>query len=268
LVNGSLLEYTWLNELLDGGLDTQIQLAVNHVPLDSKPVFICMKPHFEDYLRVFERYKAAGKEFYAIHLSDEYGSDPIHWYKWCKHVFRPYLRPDTEANVTYFPLGPHIVTKETRELKDRKLAWSFFGTGWNDREAKMNGLKAIKPNSYTFYESWMDSKQLKAKEYSEVCLNSLFMPCPAGQNVETFRFYEALEHGVIPIYIRQSEKDIHFKFLGGHLPLVVIDSWEAVQKTILVFLQKPELLQEYRSKLLAAWADWKAELKSSFKALT
>ena len=268
LVNGSLLEYAWLNELLDGGLDNQCQLSVDHTPLDSKPVFVCMKPHFEDYLKVFERYKAAGKEFYAIHLSDEYGTDPIHWYRWCKNVFRPYLRPDTEGKVTFIPLGPYRSTKETRELKDRKLAWSFFGTGWNNREAKMNGLKSIEPNSYAFYESWMNSKQLKHKEYSEVCLNSLFMPCPAGQNVETFRFYEALEHGVIPIYIRQSEEDLHFKFLGGHLPLVVMDSWEAVQQTILVFLQKPELLQEYRSKLLAAWTDWKAELKSSFKALT
>jgi GR25 family glycosyltransferase involved in LPS biosynthesis len=268
LINGSLLEYAWLNELLDGELDNQTQLAVDHTPLDSKPIFVCMKPHFDDYLKVFERYKAAGKEFYAIHLSDEYGTDPIHWYKWCKHVFRPYVRPDTEANVSYLPLGPYTTTKETRELKDRKLIWSFFGTGWNDREAKMNGLKAIQPNSYAFYESWMNSKQLKSKEYSEVCLNSLFMPCPAGQNVETFRFYEALEHGVIPIYIRQSEEDLHFKFIGSHLPLVVIDSWEAVQKTILVFVQKPEILQEYRSKLLTAWADWKTELKKSFKALT
>jgi len=270
LVNGSLLEYEWLNGLLGGELDNQKQLDVDHEPLDSKPVFICMKPHFDDYLRVFQRYKMAGKEFYAIHLSDEHGSDPIMWYKWCKHVFRPYVRPDTVdmTNVTHFPLGPHRSTKDNRELKDRKLIWSFFGTGWRDREAKMEGIKNIQPNSFMFYKTWMDSQQLTSKDYSETCLNSLFMPCPPGQSVETFRFYEALEHGVIPMYVRDGEDDLHFKMLASHLPLVDLDSWDTVRKAIIVFLQKPELLQEYRSKILGAWADWKAELKKEFQVLT
>jgi hypothetical protein len=181
-------------------------------------------------------------------------------------VYRPYVRPDSGTNVTYIPLGPYQPTKSVRELKDRKLIWSFYGTGWNDREAKLEGLKAIQPNTYNFFKTWMDSQQLDSKTYSEVCLNSIFMPCPPGQNVETFRFYEALEHGVIPLYVRHGE-DIHFEFMAKHLPLVVLDSWDAVQKALIVFLQKPELLQEYRSKLLAAWADWKAELKQSFQAL-
>jgi GR25 family glycosyltransferase involved in LPS biosynthesis len=269
LVNGSLLEYEWLNGLLEGGLDNQKQLPVDHEPLDSKPIFICMKPHFDDYLKVFKRYKMAGKEFYAIHLSDEHSSDPIEWYKSCKHVFRPYVRHDTAdmANVTHIPLGYYRSTKLTRELKERKLIWSFFGTGWSEREKKMEQIKYIEPNSYNFYNNWMDSKQLSHKEYSEMCLNSVFMPCPPGQNVETFRFYEALEHGVVPIYIYGGEDDLHFKLLAKHLPLVVLDSWDSVKNAIIVFLQKPELLNEYRSKILIAWADWKIELKKTFSAL-
>jgi len=93
------------------------------------------------------------------------------------------------------------------------------------------------------------------------------MPCPSGQNVETFRFYEALEHGVIPIYVRSSEEELHFKFLAKNLPLVVLDSWDNVKQVIGVFLQKPELLQEYRSKLLSAWNDWKVELKKEIQAM-
>jgi hypothetical protein len=112
----------------------------------------------------------------------------------------------------------------------------------------------------------MNANQLSAEKYSELCLSSIFMPCPAGQNVETFRFYEALEHGVIPIYIRQGEDDLHFKFLAGHLPLIVIDSWDQVKEVIGMFLQKRNLLDAYRSKLLEAWADWKVELKKMFEA--
>lgn len=269
LVNGSLLEYEWLNGLLSGGLDGQIQIPVDHEPLDNCPVFVCMKPHFNDYLQVFSRYKAAGKEFYAIHLSDEHGSDPIDWYADCKHVYRSYIRPDIVGmtNVTIMPLGPYRSTTATCELKDRKLAWSFYGTAWKDREAKIGSLKAITPNSFTFYKSWLDAEQLKASDYSNTCLNSLFMPCPPGQSVETFRFYEALEHGCVPLYVRNGEDDLHFRFLGSHLPLVVIDSWADIAKVVAVFLQKPELIVEYRSKLLTAWSIWKGDLKNAMSNL-
>jgi GR25 family glycosyltransferase involved in LPS biosynthesis len=269
LVNGSLLEYEWLNGLLGGGLDNQVQVSVDHEPLDCLPIFVCMKPHFPEYLEVFQRYKMAGKEFYAIHLSDEHASDPVHWYADCKHVFRPYMNSKVAgmSNVTIIPLGPYRSTNLTRELNDRHLAWSFYGTGWNDREAKIGGLKAITPNSYTFYNSWLDAEQLKKDVYSETCLNTLFMPCPPGQSVETFRFYESLEHGCIPLYVRDGENDLHFKFLGSHLPLVVIDSWTDVPKVVAVFLQKPELIKEYRSKLLTAWSIWKNELKNTISNL-
>ena len=113
----------------------------------------------------------------------------------------------------------------------------------------------------------MNSNQLTSEKYTETCLNSIFMPCPHGQNVETFRFYEALEHGVIPIYIRDGEEDLHFKLLAKNLPLVVFDSWNVVKQSISVFLQKPELLQEYRSKVLIAWNDWKVELKSKLDSI-
>jgi hypothetical protein len=158
---------------------------------------------------------------------------------------------------------PYSSTELKRELKDRKLIWSFFGTGWNDRESKMEDIKSIQPNAHVFFDSWMNSNQLSHEKYSEICINSIFMPCPPGQNVETFRFYEALEHGSIPIYIRNGEDDLHFKMLANRLPLLVLDSWSTVKEAISVFLQKPELLQEYRSKLLSAWNDWKIELKKN-----
>jgi len=269
LVNGSLLEYGWLNNLLDGGLDGQTQLPVDHEPLDNSPIFVCMKPHFVDYLQVFERYRVAGKEFYAIHLSDEHGNDPIDWYRSCKHIYRPYVRTDVVemSNVTIVPLGPYRSTSLVRELKDRKFVWSFYGTGWQNRESKVEDLKSLGPNSYNFFENWLDAKQLKGDVYSDTCLNSLFMPCPPGQNVETFRFYEALDHGVIPIYVRNGEDDLHFNFLASHLPLVIIDSWSNIKNIVSVFLQKPELLQEYRSKLIGAWNNWKVELKKVLSIL-
>jgi hypothetical protein len=224
-----------------------------------------MKPHFNEYIQVFRNYKDAKKEFYVIHLSDEYANDPIDWYEWATHVYRPYVRNIPGNNITYLPLGPYRTTKKINDLRNRKLIWSFFGTGWNNRADKINDLKIIGPNECRLFDSWADSNQVNSETYSEICLNSIFMPCPGGQNVETFRFYEALEHGVIPLYVRQGEDDTHFKFLANYLPLPIIDSWDNVKNVIVTFLQKPEELIAYRNKLFEAWGIWKEEIKANVK---
>jgi GR25 family glycosyltransferase involved in LPS biosynthesis len=267
LVKGSLYEYEWLETLLGDKFSGQQQIPVNHEPLDTQPIFICMKPYLNMYMQVFERYHAAGKKFFVIHLSDEHGSDPIQWYSSCEHVFRMYVRPDTLElnNVTHIPLGPHRTSKHQKELIKRRTIWSFYGTGWNEREARMQILTGVQPAEAVFYESWADKKQLGPAEYSEKCLNSVFMPCPAGQNVETFRFYEALDHGCIPVYI--NENSLHTSFLNKHLPLMVVDSWENGLKSMVYLLQNQEMLVEYRMKLLTAWETWKQTLRKEMKSV-
>ena len=42
------------------------------------------------------------------------------------------------------------------------------------------------------------------------------------------------------------------------------DAWDTVKKAIIVLLEKPEVIQEYRSKLLKAWDDWKSDIKNKF----
>jgi hypothetical protein len=274
LVKGSLLEYDWLNNLLGNRLDGQQQLSLDHEPLDNSPVFICMKPYMNDYISVFSKYEAAGKSYYAFHISDELLTDPIGWYKSCKHVFRPYVRPDTInlPNVTHIPLGPYRTYNSDYNLVERKLVWSFFGTQWKNREKLMEGLKDITPNKYTFYKSWLDSTNLTASEYTDVCLNSIFIPCPPGMNVETFRFYEALEHGCIPLYVYSEQNDLHYEFLKEHLPLVHIDTWNECKTrsiTILVshLLNHQDQIITYRNNLLDAWKSWKNELKIQISEL-
>ena len=268
LIKGSLFEYDWLNGLLGNKLDQQEQVSIDHEPMECEPIFICMHPHFNEYMTVFSHYEAAGRPFYAIHISDEQSNDPINWYSMCKHVYRPYIRPDTIrlSNVTHIPLGPYRFPVINGPLPQKSFIWSFYGTSWNNREGRLAPLKGIQPNSYKFYDKWIDPNQLTASSYSDILLKTVFMPCPPGNNNETFRFYEALEHGVIPLYV-SSDNDIHFEFLSKHLPLLRLDSWEKCVQVMINFLQKQDILNDYRTKLLKAWDDWKLKLATSIRLL-
>jgi len=260
LVKGSLLEYDWLNMLLGGRLDTSEQVSVDHPLLDS-PIFAVMKPHFKNYLEVFKRYSEAKKPFYVLHISDEHCNDPIDWYSSCEHVYRIYSHPKTVGlqNVTQLPLGPYRTTTVNSPLHKRTQVWSFYGTSWMDRNEAMKPLLQLQPNTCVLYNSWMDANQLSSAEYSEQCLKSMFMPCPHGNNVETFRLWEALEHGCIPIYVAK-QNDLFAEYISKNLPIIILDSWVSAQQFMITLLKKPEMLAEYRMKLLTAWVKWKQNL--------
>ena len=88
------------------------------------------------------------------------------------------------------------------------------------------------------------------------------MPCPHGNNAETFRFWEALEHGCIPLYVTKPN-DLFAEYISKHLPIVLLDSWDSAQQFMATLLKKPEMLNDYRTKLLTAWVVWKKELATS-----
>jgi hypothetical protein len=223
-----------------------------------------MKPHFEEYIPTFQKYEALGVPFSAIHLSDEFCTDPIEWYKYsaCKGVVRMYPRSDVPKEKTLtIPLGPYRIPEAQRGLQGRSIVWSFFGTKWMNREALIEPLKGIVPNAHTFYDSWMDAKQLSAAEYSKISQNSLFMLCPRGQNVETFRFYEALEHGTIPLYVRESGDEEYFAMISKNLPVVPLQGWAQASGFIQNIVKNPEVFSQYYNEMTVAWARWKVSLK-------
>jgi hypothetical protein len=102
--------------------------------------------------------------------------------------------------------------------------------------------------------------QLKEADYSEVLGNSKFIPCPRGQHVETFRFWEALEHGAIPVYVREPNDTLYFTFLSSKLPILSIPSWAAARGFIQNLLQNTPTFLQYRKTLLEQWNKWKQEL--------
>jgi GR25 family glycosyltransferase involved in LPS biosynthesis len=258
------LEFSWLRELLGPHMNTVETIPIDHEPMDCIPVFLCAKPHLEDYMRVFTMYEATGKDFIVVHLSDEYCNDPLHFYTFerCKQIIRMYPRltvPCPEKVLT-IPLGPYRRKRGTDETP-RSLVWSFVGTGWKGRDKALEPLKGLEPHKTIFYKDWMDPDQLTADQYSNLCGQSIFMACPGGQNPETFRFWESLEFGCIPLYVRRAGDEAFYAFLSKELPLISFSTWEQAAGFMKSLMENPASLVQYRKTILEKWSGWKQKLQ-------
>jgi hypothetical protein len=117
-------------------------------------------------------------------------------------------------------------------------------------------------NRHMFYEGWNDPKQLSKVDYLAMLVNTIFVPCPDGQNAETYRFYEALEAGCIPLVMKSERNEAWFRWVSEYIPLVNIVTWEDAVRIMMTLLTKPETLEIYRGQILRGWSIWLKEIKS------
>ena len=282
-----LMEMQWLCDLMDPvsgefGKKREIHTITEIVPVSVeeavalvKPIFIIQRPYLDHFNQMVGQRKGP---YYALHLSDEAGTDNISWYKDpnCLGVVRNYWRAgvvDTDEKIITIPLGYSRRTSEllgdiihkTPALPFRELLWSFRGTGWQGRREALKPLDNIVgdkvgggvASSCVFYDDWKSSDQLGREEYIGELLNSKFVACPGGMNPETFRFYEALEMGCIPLYVRCPGDDLYFQKLVENLQILDIPSWEGMRVVVEYMITNPEIMDKYRRLLLTNWMLWK-----------
>ena len=267
----------FLNEHADFFLNerkrlTKVQIEQVSAEEDIGPntTVVLIKPLWEEQLEWLASLRKK-QTFKIIHLSDEFASDPTHFYEWPEvtGVLRFYTRTDilVDPKILTVPLGYHmqfpgnrdVPHMSTPELPFRELTWSFAGTDWKKRSQDMQILDAIQPRHLTWYSDWNDPKQMKSDEYISLLLNSIFVPCPKGQNTETYRFYEALDCGCIPLCV-----DIP-PSIEGKLPLLKLESWGHAAALMQQFMQDKEQLEKYRFAVLVSWAKYKMDLKEKVR---
>ena len=258
--------------LENAGISLQVhRLETNaEVPKDTPIVFV-QRPHVENIRNVLLRWASQGGKFYILHVSDEYGKDPIDFYNWpcCLGVLRNYVRADVKEDdkIRVMPLGFHwaipngLPLVRTPRPPFREYTWSFIGTKWNGREDKLKPLNDMPGEKRcVMLDDWNSPKMLGREETLSVLLNSWCVPCPAGQNSETYRFYEALEAGAIPILVKGDIQDSYIQFLQRWLPLLIAESWAHSAQIIFTLKSKPEVYEQYREQLLHAWERMKADV--------
>jgi GR25 family glycosyltransferase involved in LPS biosynthesis len=273
-----LYEHSWLHELFGKPNIIELQkVTYDKAPSVERPIFLVQKGHFENYKKLFSYYESKDIKYYILHLSDEHGNDDISFYdnNCCLGIIRNYVRSGLNNKVTVIPLGYHYTVgngvenplERTPQTPFRSNVWSFFGTGWNNREAILDMLKPTGKNTCKLFNTWNDGQNLGKQEYISILLDTLFVPCIGGQNPETFRLYEALECGCIPILVVDEHSQKYFQYINQYLPFLNLTSWNQAPSLIQQLLNDKESLESYRFLLLNNYRIMKENIKSSLQKM-
>lgn len=268
-------EEDWILELLSG-FNVETIDDGNYEKFSKNSIIIVSAMHnFSDSHLYLEKLHQKNDPFGVILLSDEKYKASTESYKYAKFVLRNYWHKRflKYNNLIVFPLGYKSGFWKNRyssikEISYREYTWSFVGQVKDKptRESMISAMKQIP--SYFLHETfaWEDPQSLSVDEYKGILLKSTFVPCPRGWwNLDSFRVYEALECGCIPI-VEKSPID-YFSHLFRHHPLIAIDSWHQAPDLINKFLSNPILLEQRRQKIYDWWKNYKKNIRSQISQL-
>jgi GR25 family glycosyltransferase involved in LPS biosynthesis len=259
-----LYEIAWTKEIF--GKDINLTALTDFLELvPDNSWFIVQRPHLQAFNKYFLFLQSHNINFKVLHLSDEFHGDDLKFYTYtnCKSVIRNYIRSDIPSltHILTVPLGFHYKGVSSKTFDERTLTWSFHGTDWFNRKEILEKLQVFVPNNCHFTNYWNDPKMTNESKYLSTLSNSKFCPILRGNNIETFRLYEVLEMGTIPIYVRV-ENDIEFwEVISKKLQLIQLDTWEKAIKFVKLLIDKKDYAEKYRLKLIENWKIWKDEIK-------
>ena len=263
-------EQQWLDQIFGQKVIFNPLPDIDFIPPNNS-WFIVQRPHLGKFNTYFNYLHAKNVQFKVLHLSDEFGIDDISFYSLpnCKGIVRNYVRKDiiNMVHVITVPLGYHYKAVNTKAFADRKLVWSFHGTDWFNRKDQLNNLFDILPHNCHLTPNWHHPTMTKEDKYLSTLSDSKFCPILRGNNIETFRMYECLEAGTIPIYVRTEGDDGFWEVISKKLGLVKLSSWENAIEFIKTLLSDTNRAEIYRQELITCWTSWKNEIKSSIQKL-
>ena len=207
------------------------------------------------------------KKIFLIHLGDEGGAEKKDLvYSLCEHIWRTFSLPMFKnfKNVTSIPIGYKFdPIKDNINILKRNYKWSFLGTTHgSSRYDLLNKHKNITPNFINLTENFSGKKSMDTNDYYKILNNSIFAPIPHGYfHPETYRLYEALEAGCIPII------ENPFQFFDNFLPnnpLLSVNSWEDSSTIIKKYLENKKDIEILRNKINDWWTQHKENLKETF----
>lgn len=220
----------------------------------------------------YERFR--GKNAYLVHIGDEFYEIGADRYKCFRGVFRSYWSSVfNPKHVMVLPLGCRLPdsAKNIVPASERRYAWSFVGqAGKCSRPEMVRAMAAVEPHisfstnavrGISFWTKGMGgTRRIPKHEFLEILRDSVFAPAPMGNaNLESFRVYEALDAGTIPIVEKRMFLD-YFRQLFGDHPLPAVRSWREARDLVRRYLDDPVGLNRLQQECIQWWADYQIKL--------
>jgi len=267
----SLFELSWLQDVVFKNLNCSIKVAedFNLLKVTNNTILVCN--HAVPYRDFLERLRNKGFNYGIVLLSDENLREPNEWLHdpGCKLLVRNYVNPNQLNHPKVMTVGlgykrdfVKYLSKD-KKTKDRELTWFFAGTLHGERQGGVDLFKKLTSYKVHTCSGFGATDGLSTQEYAELLENSVFALCPPGQDSnDSFRIYEALEAGCIPVTLSNSNQFVvrpsywHAVFRGSEIPFIVGENYEdCLDQTKRVI--KEGQMQQMQTNCMNFWSYWK-----------
>jgi hypothetical protein len=150
-----------------------------------------------------------------------------------------------------------------RPIAERSFLWSFAGAKTAARMEMFKNLRQIEPHKCFFFESRKNQKPLlDGDSFMRLLSDTVFSPCPMGNvTLETFRLYETLEKGCIPIIECRTWMPYYDRLMPGH-PLPTFSSWHKARQFVEAVSNDESRLIAYQHDIAEWWQSYKVKLRT------
>ena len=250
----------WIFEILN-----KIQYTVidTERALEKGDTLIIIDSSVEEKIELYEKFKSICYKVFLFHLGDETGSYNISSvYDCCNYIWRPFCssRYFVNKKVKCIPIGYKSGVKNISK-ENRKYKWAFTGTPHkSSRQDLLYQFSDIKPY-FCHKTQKFDVKTISVNEMNEVLSLTEFIPCPNGFfHPETYRLYEALESGCIPIV--ESAYNYYDRIFPNN-PFIKINKWIEAKEILNNWNKEKINLKSKECKLW--WESYKKKIQDSIK---
>ncbi len=213
----------WIYEILN---KIEFEVIQSERDLKNEDILIIVDSSIEEKEELYTKLELICSRMFLIHLGDESGAyDSSLIYNKFNYVWRAFCsnRYFNNKKVSCLPIGYKSGTLFKKEIVERKYKWAFLGTPHkSSRHDLLFQFSDIEP-SFFHKTKKFNEKIIDVSEMSEILTSTKFIPCPNGFfHPETYRLYEALECGCIPI-VENAYK--YYDRLFPNNPFIKVDRW-------------------------------------------
>ena len=251
----------WIFNTLNKVKYQQIQ---SEKDIQKDDILIIIDSSVEKKFEFYSKLKLICSKVFLMHLGDESGSHnilPI--YKNCDYVWRFFCSNKYFNNekVSCLPIGYKSGTHYIKQNDKMKYKWSFVGTPHkSSRHDLLFHLSDISP-SFCHKTQKFDEKIIQINEMSKIFSSTHFIPCPNGfVHPETYRLYEALECGCIPI-VENTYK--YYDRLFPKNPFLKIEKW--IEAKNIINTWNLEKIEKKKQECILWWNNYKIDLQGIIK---
>lgn len=159
----------------------------------------------------------------------------------------PFLELDQRENDLFFAGSmQHINGKKLAIKRPKILARQRMQDALDILASKWPEMKIKRNVTGSFKESIKTDNCL----YLENMMNTKICPVPRGANLETFRFYEAIRSGCIPI-----GEAFPRAWYYEDAPIIRLKDWSEVETIVPELLKDKAMMQDLQQKVLAWWKE-------------